>query len=222
MVQSRLDYFLISTQIGNQISNCMIRPGFKSDHSLIQITFDILSSQKRGKSYWKFNNNLLFDKTYVSIVKDEIKSARQMCDNMENKNTLWEFIKCQIRTKTISYAKALSKRNKEKENILQKKLESLEESLVDNSSNAEYHATKIEWEYIQIKKAKATIFRSKSKCVESGEKNTKYFLNLEKLNYYAKYIKKLLGQNERVVTKPEDILNEEKQFYEGTLYNQQR
>ena len=46
---------------------------------------------------------------------------------MENKNSLSEFIMCQIHTKTIPYAKAHSKCNKEKENILQKKLECLEE-----------------------------------------------------------------------------------------------
>ena len=50
------------------------------------------------------------------------------------------------------------------------KLESLEESLVENSSNAEYHAAKIEWENLQMKKTEAAIFRSKSKWVESGEK----------------------------------------------------
>ena len=43
-----------------------------------------------------------------------------MCNNMENKNTLWEFIKCQIRTKTIAYSKALSKPNREKENVYRK------------------------------------------------------------------------------------------------------
>ena len=85
---------------------------------------------------------------------------------------------------------------------------------MENSSKAEYHPTKIEWKNFQIKKAEAAIFWSKSKWVESGEKNTKYFLNLEKQNCNGKYIKKLLGQNERTVTKPEDILNEEKQSYE--------
>ena len=142
LVQSRLDYFFISTQIGSQISNCTIKPGFKSDHSLLQISLDLLHTQKRGRSYWKFNNSLLNDRTYIAMIKDEIKTIGQTI-HMENKNTLWEFVKCQIRTITMSYTKAVSKRNKEKENRLQKKLEILESSLAENGLNKEYHAVKI-------------------------------------------------------------------------------
>ena len=155
LVQSRLDYFLVSMQIGNQISNCTIKPGFKSDHSLLQIAFDLLGTQTRGRSYWKFNNNLLHDKTYICMIKDEIKSICQTV-NTENKNTLWEFAKCQIRTVTISYAKALSKHNKERESFLQKKLEILENSLTEYSQNTEYHAVKAEWELFQTKKIRSS------------------------------------------------------------------
>ena len=58
------------------------------------------------------------------------------------------------------------------------------------------------------------MFRSKANWAELGEKNTKYFLNLEKQNYNARYIKKLITQNDAEVTKPENILAEEKRFYE--------
>ena len=62
------------------------------------------------------------------------------------------------------------------------------------------------------------MFRSKAKWVEFGEKNTKFFLNLEKQNYNARYIRKLITQTGTEVTKPEDILEEEKRFYKG-LYS---
>ena len=57
------------------------------------------------------------------------------------------------------------------------------------------------------------ITRSKAKWVEEGEKNTKYFLNLEKRNFNNKYIRKLITKNNEEITSLKDIINEEMQFY---------
>ena len=46
---------------------------------------------------------------------------------------------------------------------------------------------------------------SKAQCVEEGEKNTKYFLNLEKRNFNAKHIKTLILPNGQLESKPENI-----------------
>ena len=42
--------------------------------------------------------------------------------------------------------------------------------------------------------------RSKAKWVEEGEKNTKYFLNLEKRNYNSACIKKLITEDGTEIT----------------------
>ena len=49
---------LVSHSVINQISNCKIQPGFRSDHSLISM---VLNSNKieRGKGYFKINNSLI-------------------------------------------------------------------------------------------------------------------------------------------------------------------
>ena len=59
--------------------------------------------------------------------------------------------------------------------------------------------------------------RSKAQCVEEGEKNTKYFLNLEKRNYNTKHIKSLILQNGLSESNPDKILQEQQKFYK-TLY----
>ena len=43
------------------------------------------------------------------------------------------------------------------------------------------------------------ITRSKAVWVEEGEKNTKYFLNLEKRNYNIKHIQKLLLEDDTTI-----------------------
>ena len=68
------------------------------------------------------------------------------------------------------------------------------------------------------KKTEGIIFRAKLQWVEQGEKNTKYFLNLEKQNYNLKYIKKLITNETTAFIKPNEILEEERQFYRN-LYS---
>ena len=67
---------------------------------------------------------------------------------------------------------------------------------------------------LQDIKVEGTILRSKVKWVEMGEKNTKYFINLEKRNYNSKYIKKLIKNDGQEITQPKVILQEQCSFYE--------
>ena len=68
LVQSRIDFWLVSTSVEYQIESNAIKPGNNSDHSIISITLELLDSQKRGRGFWKFNNNLLTDQTYFKIL----------------------------------------------------------------------------------------------------------------------------------------------------------
>ena len=49
--------------------------------------------------------------------------------------------------------------------------------------------------------------------MEDGEKNTKYFLNLEKRNYNSTCIKKQKVKNEQEITNVKDIILEQENFY---------
>ena len=61
---------------------------------------------------------------------------------------------------------------------------------------------------------KGYIIRSKADYIEGGEKNTKYFANLEKKRSDAKTLHKL-AKNDKEFTKQKDILEELKSFYEN-------
>ena len=54
-----------------------------------------------------------------------------------------------------------------------------------------------------------------AKWVEEGEKNTKYFLNLEKRNYNNTCIKTLFNKDNEEITDMKQILEEQKRFYEN-------
>ena len=66
---------------------------------------------------------------------------------------------------------------------------------------------------ITDQKVKGTILRSKVRWVEYGEKNTRYFLNLEKKKSEKKTITKLKLDDEMETEDQEIILREEENFY---------
>ena len=64
------------------------------------------------------------------------------------------------------------------------------------------------------------IIRSRARWHEHGEKNSKYFLNLEKRNHVRKHIRKLRLSGV-ISTDPFEILDAEHAFYEN-LYKSRR
>ena len=219
IVQSRLDYFLISMCISYQIHNTSISPGNSSDHSIITISLNILDQSKRGKGYWKFNNNLLTDTTYVEIINNTLLEIKNNI-NMTDKNQLWEYTKCQLRTDTIIYSSKKAKENKEIEIKLKKKVEQFEQKLsksndIGNLEYMEYVRSKSDWEGHIQRKNNGIILRSKAKWIEDGEKNTKYFLNLEKRNYNNTCIKTLINNDKKEITDTQEIIKEQKNFYQN-------
>ena len=216
IVQSRLDYFLVSVSLESEIDNTTIKPGFGTDHSLINLNIKLLEGQKRGRGYWKFNNSLLKDKDYIKIVKETIVEALSN-NQFNNKRVLWDFIKCKIRTTTMIYSSEKAKsRNKREKEIWNMLLQLEENCNRTNNQNTftEYENCKTEWETIQLEKNNGAILRSKVRFAEEGEKNSKYFLNLEKRNYDNKHMKSVINSKDILIDKPDQILEEQAIFFE--------
>ena len=51
------------------IHKCDIKPGYRSDHSFLKMHITI-NPFERGKGIWKFNNNLLYQKDYLSLINE--------------------------------------------------------------------------------------------------------------------------------------------------------
>ena len=74
--QARLDYFLISENIMQNVKSSKIEVGYRSDHSIVTLmsTFD---GFMHGESYWKHNNLLLTDKEYLNIINKHITEPKK-------------------------------------------------------------------------------------------------------------------------------------------------
>ena len=96
--------------------------------------------------------------------------------------------------------------------------ELLNSDIVDTTLTEEITTNINELEDLRDIRLKGSFIRSRIKDHVLGEKPNKYFLNLENSNFIFKNIKELLLVNGENVTKPDEILEEMRIFYQS-LYS---
>ena len=67
--QARLDYFIASQTLLDLVSQVNIKPGYRTDHSLISVSLNLINFS-HGPGVWKFNTSLLKDQEYIARVKN--------------------------------------------------------------------------------------------------------------------------------------------------------
>ena len=75
-------------------------------------------------------------------------------------------------------------------------------------------ALKDEWGQIIEHRTRGAIIRSKTRWYNEGEKNTKYFLTIEKRHFKQGTISQLKTNDNDFITTDKEILTECKSFYE--------
>jgi len=220
LVQSRIDYFFVSLGIADLVGNTDILHGICSDHSLINMSLKSKSNDRRGRGFWKFNASLLKDPLFPELIRTCINEEKATHAQLEDKGLLWDLIKCKLRGAISSYAIKKRKQEKVQESKLAKDIEDKEEALANGNETVleDLDALKQEFDNIQREKAQGAIIRAKANWAEYGEKNTKFFLQLEKKNHDIKHIKSLIT-DKGTISDPADILNAEKEFY-SQLYKE--
>ena len=100
---SRLDYWLISRDAICLVYSTDIRPALKYDHNAISLKLKV-SENKRGKGYWKLNNSLLNDITYLNEIKEVIRSVNYEFSYLDQQMK-WEMCKIRIKDFSMKYVK---------------------------------------------------------------------------------------------------------------------
>ncbi|CAG2186484.1 unnamed protein product [Mytilus edulis] len=199
LIQCRLDFWLKSNFLSSSVTKTSIVPSIKSDHSLIKLTLSGENFSERGPGFWKFNSGLLTDKDYVDIVKILYQIVIKKFPNLENKNLKWDTIKSEIRGATVKYSKYKNMKLRERESNLKKRQDEIHKNLsrtyLDKDINTlliELDIVKEDLEQIVNNQTRGAIIRSHAEHCEGNERNSKYFLSLEKRNYKNKCINKLV------------------------------
>ena len=233
--KARLDFFLISDKLFTEVEHTKILPGYRTDHSMIclEIAF---GKFKKGVSYWKFNNSLLKDITYVREIKNIISDIKkQYTTNIQNNYEIddiplqdltfnindqlfFETLLLAIRGKTIAYASHKKKSEIDKEKKILKEIEMLEKQT--NIDYVRLEEKRTELLDLRKKKMEGVFIRSKATWIQEGEKPTKYFCNLENRNFVSKFMNNLQNNKGEILKTHPEILNETKRHY-NNLYKAQ-
>ena len=153
-----------------------ILPNIKSDHSLLKIAL-LQDEERRGRGIWKLNISLQQNSQYVNLIKETIKKAKDDSKNLTNKMLIWNFVKCCIRTESISFA-IKQKRQKSKSCRLNNRLTVLEQCICtcpNINLIEELETVKKEIENIYIEKARGNIVRSRCQSINEFGKPTIFF-----------------------------------------------
>ena len=105
VIQRRLDFWLISSSIQDDIESTDIIPAIKSDHSAITLSINGIEEQHHGPSFWKFNASLIDDENFVSLIRDKYCTWIEEGKEIDDPRVLWDYIKYKIRQETIAYSK---------------------------------------------------------------------------------------------------------------------
>ena len=161
-IQSRLDYFFISSHLTQKVINCDIKPSIKTDHSLLTLNIKLKTGERRGPSFWKFNNSLLRDEIYIDYIKEIIMQLKEDLKHLENKGLKWDLIKSEIRQRTITYTKTQTKLRNMHENELREKYEKLSADTQSKENLTEIESIKTEIENINKQKTEGSQIRAKA------------------------------------------------------------
>ena len=112
IIQCRIDFWLISNDLQDDVKKAEIIPAIKTDHSAISLSVNSLQDQSFGPSYWKFNSSLLEDHNYIQLIHSEYPKWITEFSEVKDNRVLWDLIKYRIRQTTIRYSKMIAKNRK--------------------------------------------------------------------------------------------------------------
>ena len=105
---SKTSFFLVSTDLAGLVESIQTCAGYRMDHSLVVMNM-IFTHHERGREFWKFNNSLLSDPTYVKLVKDcinETVDEHKINGDMEHPESLTFSINDQLLFETLKDVRA--------------------------------------------------------------------------------------------------------------------
>ena len=223
IIQLRLDYLFTSNNRQETISNVDILNAFSTDHSPVFCSFISCLNCVKGPGFWKFNNSLICDSDFVDEMKTFIHNTKifsDLNDTFSNQNKS-EFLKYEIRKRSIAFSKSLAKKSKKEHALLLPKSTKLEQDIVSEEKFGEYKKKKNKLEKIYDNIAESVKIRSKCFWYKYGEKSLKFFCGWEKKNALPGTIKTLL-EDGKEITAPSEISLILRKFYENLLQSLSR
>ena len=184
--KSRIDFFLVSSNFlyTKQGAQSEIRNGYLTDHSMVTIQIEI-ASVTRGRSYWKFNNSLLKQDEFVELMKTRIPTILEENDEpCVSRDILLRTLLSVIRGEIIAYSSNKKKVNMQALENFEKEIQILsDEANLTDAKAARLETIVAERDELITELTHRNMFQAKVRWRHLGERGTKYFHGLKKINY---------------------------------------
>ena len=218
----RLDYILMNQPAGRFLKNVDMLHFSSTDHKAVVAVFEVESTSK-GKCLWKFNDSLLENDIFIENMAAFIVSSYQelLNQNCFSDSMLWDLLKIGIRDKCIAFVrnKKVSEQGNDLDNSIKKLSYTLSRDPTNKKALKEYLTLTVKKEISELSQARGAIKRSRHRFIDLSEKNTTYFLQLERSNQSKQVITELYSKTNSLVKDPTLILTEIHDFYK-TLMNE--
>ena len=214
MIGTRIDRFYISKYMCNSINTFDTIPCVCSDHSFIKMNLTANSGIDIGKSYWKFNDQLLDDINFLNYFE---KFWKFISETKEITLKWWDHMKYQIKIFCIDYSKSKNKEQFGEFKKLKKQYSTLD--LESTSDLHTFNAIKLRVKEIEDNILRGSMIRSKTQSIQENEKPSAYFFQKEATISKNKTIK-TIQHNTNTYNNSKDILTCFRSFYE-TLYSEE-
>ena len=153
-----------------------------SDHKAILL--EIKTEQfKRGPGLWKFYDSLLNDQFFLKEINNSI-DAFLLLNSNKDPCLKWELLKNEIKDKTIQFCNLKNQNRFSEKKELLNEINIVNQLLTSNPKDLHLQENlKIlqqKMEILTMHESRGAQVRSKIKFIEDGERNTNYFLGVEK------------------------------------------
>ena len=214
--KSRIDYWLTSISLDNQIDKVFHCIAPYTDHSAINLVVNT-EEVKRGPGLWKMNAKTLLDAKFRQEFTEMWTKWKSKKQNYSDVKVWWDLGKRHIKSFSIQFAKDSKQGCNQSPNDLKFIGEKIKEL---QKINADYEHLQQQYEEIFTLKAEGARVRSRIKCWEEGERSNKYFYGLEKRNAKEKLWSQIFDKNEKSLIGTQNIQKRQVEFYKD-LYSSQ-
>ena len=154
-----------------------------SDHDAVSITIENKSIE-RGPGYYKLNDSLLSEEPFLRAISETVKTTKEKYQQYLDPQMFWDLCKIKLAETAKLYSRERSFRNKKECQNVTVKLKEAQLALSQNPESREmknrYESLRKAQELYLNEEARGAQIWSKINWVERGERNTSFFLGLEK------------------------------------------
>lgn len=219
-VARRLDYIFCNDNLLTLLkTSCMTHISL-TDHKAVTAVFQI-DDFPTGPSRWMFNEALLDDDLFMEHMRCFINNyiTDTETNTLFDKRLTWDLLKIGIRDECMSFSR--QKNLNSILNDLESDIKTLNNELINSPKSSTLlqllRDKTVQKETFEMTKAKGALKRSRAHHIAENEKNTRYFLGVERSRQSNLIIRSVYNNENVLVDTPGLIINNISNFYKNLL-----